>query len=178
MGVFKRVLFIGFLAISASDGFGDDRSALSSDSTLTEQIKEKADAAKAKSPHEKQAIMEKAIDDLRKSKIVEQALKKGNTMPMFALPDVTRGRVKSDELLKKGPLVVVFYRGGWCPYCNLQLNDLQKHLAKIQSLGAQLVAISPQTPDNSVATAEKAQLKFYVLSDVGNKMARQFGLVY
>lgn len=146
--------------------------------TLTEQLREKADLAKAKAPLEKRKIMEGAIEDLRKSNIIKTALKKGDSLPSFSLPDVTRGMTHSKELLKKGPLIVVFYRGGWCPYCNLQLHDLQKHLSKIQALGAQLVAISPQSPDSSLSTAKKAQLKFYVLSDRGSQVARKFGLVF
>ncbi len=81
-------------------------------------------------------------------------------------------------MLDKGPVVLNFYRGGWCPYCNLELNAYQKHLQEINELGASFVAISPQTPDKSLSTAEKNELKFQVLSDVGNKIADQFGLVF
>jgi len=86
--------------------------------------------------------------------------------------------VRLSELLQHGPVVVAFYRGGWCPYCNLELRALQKSLTEIQKLGAQLVAISPQTPDSSLSTQQKDELQFRVLSDKHSAVARQFGLVF
>jgi peroxiredoxin len=74
--------------------------------------------------------------------------------------------------------VIAFYRGGWCPYCNLELRALQQALASIQGTGATLVAISPETPDNSLTTQEKNELEFQVLSDRDNQVAREFGLVF
>jgi peroxiredoxin len=86
---------------------------------------------------------------------------------------LTLARLRSD-----GPVVLVFYRGAWCPYCNLQLRAFQAALADIHAAGASLVAISPQTPDNSLTLAEQAELALPVLSDVGNDVARSYGLVY
>ena len=77
-----------------------------------------------------------------------------------------------------GPVVLVFYRGGWCPYCNLQLRAFQAVLDGLHEHGATLVAISPQTPDKSLTLAEQAELAFPVLSDVGNAVARRYGLVF
>lgn len=74
--------------------------------------------------------------------------------------------------------MLTFYRGGWCPYCNLQLRAYQAALPQIAALGARLVAISPQLPDNSLGTVEKNALTFDVLSDAGNTVARSYGLVY
>ena len=82
------------------------------------------------------------------------------------------------SLLREGHVVVVFYRGGWCPYCNLHLRGFQRRLAQIRELGGQVVAISPQLPDNSLSTQEKNELAFPVLSDVGNKIGRKFGIVF
>ena len=79
---------------------------------------------------------------------------------------------------KHGPVVVTFYRGGWCPYCNIQLRAYQAVQPQMVALGARLVAISPQLPDRSLSTAETNELTFDVLSDVGNGVARSFGLVY
>jgi peroxiredoxin len=87
-------------------------------------------------------------------------------------------RVPLSDLLQHGPVVVAFYRGGWCPYCNLELRALQKSLPEIEKLGAQLVAISPQTPDSSLSTQQKDKLRFQVLSDKHSAVARQFGLVF
>jgi peroxiredoxin len=83
-----------------------------------------------------------------------------------------------NSLLRQGPVVLVFYRGGWCPYCNLHLRGFQRALPEFQQFAAQIVAISPQLPDNSLSTQEKDELTFAVLSDVGNKVARQFGIVF
>ena len=82
------------------------------------------------------------------------------------------------DLLRSGPVVLTFYRGGWCPYCNIQLRAYQGALPQITGLGGRLVAISPQLPDNSLDTASKNALTFDVLSDVGNKVSRSYGLVY
>ena len=71
-----------------------------------------------------------------------------------------------------------FYRGGWCPYCNIELRGLQSELASFREHGANLVAVSPQTPDNSLSTTEQNELEFPVLSDVGNTVAKKFGLVF
>jgi len=75
-------------------------------------------------------------------------------------------------------VIVTFYRGGWCPYCNLELKAYQAVLPRIIAAGASLVAISPEKPDDSVSTAEKNGLTFAVLSDVGQKVGKAFGLVY
>jgi peroxiredoxin len=82
------------------------------------------------------------------------------------------------EALHSGPVILVFYRGGWRPYCDLQLRAYQSELPTVIQLGARLIAVSPQLPDGSLSTAEKNRLEFDVLSDVGNGVARSFGLVY
>lgn len=115
---------------------------------------------------------------MRQSGIIESALKKGEQIPKFELPDAKGNKVAIADLLKKGPIVISFYRGGWCPYCNLNLHYLQKELPAIEKAGASLVAISPQTPDQSLTTAEKDELLFTVLSDRRNQVAKQFGLVF
>jgi peroxiredoxin len=102
----------------------------------------------------------------------------GDIAPDFTLPNQLGRDVSATELRSKGPLVISFYRGSWCPYCSLELHALQRYLPKIEQLGASLVAISPQLPDESMSTAEKYKLSFIVLSDVGNVIARQFGLVF
>ena len=110
--------------------------------------------------------------------LTAHALREGAPAPRFSLPDAAGRVVSLDALLAQGPVVVTFYRGAWCPYCNLQLKAYQNSLADMQALGAALVAISPQTPDGSLTITEKHDLQFDVLSDAGNVVARQFGLVY
>lgn len=129
-------------------------------------------------PQETQNVMQQATTDLGDSGILKQTLKVGDTIPDFTLPNATGQPVSIKELLTKGPVAIAFYRGGWCPYCNLELQALQNALASIEETGATLVAISPETPDNSLTTQEKNELAFPVLSDVENQVARQFGLVF
>ena len=124
------------------------------------------------------AVMNRATDNLANSGITEQTLKIGQKAPNFKLTNATGNTVELKELLKQGAVVISFYRGGWCPYCNLELRALQQFLPEIKALGANLVAISPETPDNSLSTTEKNELTFEVLSDVGNKTAREYGLVF
>ena len=118
------------------------------------------------------------VEQLIAAGAVEKALKEGAPAPDFTLPDALGNAVTLSHLLRQGPVVMSFYRGAWCPYCNLELRAYQRVLPQLQELGASLVAISPQTPDRSLSLVEKQQLTFTVLSDVGNQVARQFGLVF
>jgi peroxiredoxin len=106
------------------------------------------------------------------------ALRAGDFAPGFRLPDARGGEVALGDLLAGGPVVLVFYRGAWCPYCNLQLAAFQSALPEIRAAGASLVAVSPQTPDQSLTLAERHELAFPVLSDAGNAVARDYGLVF
>ena len=121
---------------------------------------------------------------LDKNKIVsaddaaKNALNVGAKMPSFSLKDSNGKTVNSDDLLKQGNLVVVFYRGSWCPFCNLYLRNLQKNLAQIKAAGGNLVAVSVENPDNSLSVSKKNELGFTVLSDPGLTVARKFGIVY
>lgn len=124
------------------------------------------------------AILEKATQDLVDSGLAAKAIKSGQQAPDFALPNILQVSTRLVDLLKKGPVVLTFYRGGWCPFCNLQLKSYQEKLPEMRALGAELVAISPQLPDGTVSTVEKDALTFEVLSDVGNKVAREYGLVF
>lgn len=105
-------------------------------------------------------------------------LQVGDKAPDFSLSNATDDTTKLSELLKKGKVVLTFYRGSWCPYCNLQLAHYQKSLKEIHDLDAELVAISPQTPDESLNVKEKNELDFEVLSDNGNIVARKYTAVF
>lgn len=107
-----------------------------------------------------------------------RAPKVGDQAPDFALPDHDGEPVDLTALLRRGPLVLIFYRGEWCPYCNLQLRTFQACLDELASRGTQLVAISPQTPDHSPSMAGKNSLAFPVLSDVGAHVIDRYGLRY
>lgn len=131
-----------------------------------------------KVPAEIRAAMARADADLLATGIVDRALKAGDRAPDFALPGVDGRSVALSALLRDGPVVLSFYRGGWCPYCNLELRALQQALPEFARLGAGLVAISPQTPDESLSTAEKNALEFPVLSDRGSRVADAFGIAF
>ena len=105
-------------------------------------------------------------------------LEQGDTAPDFILSNASQETIRLSNLLKKGKVLLVFYRGSWCPYCNLQLAHYQSALDQIEALGAQLVAISAQTPDESLSIKEKNQLKFEVLSDNGNMVARKYTTIF
>jgi peroxiredoxin len=129
-------------------------------------------------PAEMLSELAKSSADLIQTGIAQQSVKTGEQAPDFTLPDVFGNSVTLSGLLKQGPVVATFYRGEWCPFCNLQLRAYQRILPQIQALGAALVAISPQTPDHSLSTVEKKDLTFSVLSDVGNTVARAYRIVF
>ena len=110
--------------------------------------------------------------------IAEKALNTGDRLPAFSLPNANNETRSLSDFLSNGPLVVSFYRGAWCPYCNLEINALQKRLPDIKATGAQLVAISPQLPEKSVDQVSNSHLDFEVLSDIGNVLAKECGLVF
>lgn len=145
---------------------------------LETELRTLAENVKTKAPPDVLATMQAANDKLAASGLAAGALKRGEKIPDFELPDATGKIVRSADLRAKGHLLISFYRGHWCPYCNLELKALQERLNDITSKGATLVAISPQTPDHSLTTQQKAELKFPVLSDEGNRVARKFGLVF
>lgn len=114
-----------------------------------------------------------SVDDAAKA-----ALNVGAKAPAFALTDSTGKVVSSKDLLKRGYMVLVFYRGSWCPFCNAYLHKLQTRLTDIKAAGGNLVAISVENPDASMAIAMKNELVFTVLSDPNLDVARKFGIVY
>lgn len=144
--------------------------------TLQQQIEEFQ--SKRNGPASMKEVFAKGTQDLMQSGIANQSVKQGDKAPDFALPNVNGETVQLSQLLAKGPVVLIFYRGGWCPYCNLALRSYQAILSEIQLAGATLVAVSPQTPDNSLSASEKWELSFPVLSDNDNTVARAYGLVF
>jgi peroxiredoxin len=129
-------------------------------------------------PPEKLQIMDRATNELVRSGLRSTAVKEGDHVGDFILGDAHGEPVRLQQLLEAGPVVVAFYRGGWCPYCNIGLRGLQRALPEIKALGASMIAISPQLPDNSLSTEEKNSLTFPVLSDIGNVIARRFGIAF
>jgi len=122
------------------------------------------------------AKMQRATDELIETGQAQRAKKAGDTAPDFTLLDPDGKPVSSRDLLAKGPLVISFYRGVWCPYCNLELQALQQALPEIAARGASLVAISPQTAPNSRKSQRDNKLGFPILSDVKSEVADAFGI--
>jgi len=129
-------------------------------------------------PADIQAIHARVVDELRQSSIAQRALKPGDTAQEFELQDHNGKLVRSAELLERGPLVICFIRGRWCPFCVGQMEAMNAIYPQIEEAGASLVAISPQTVHQSYLMADQHKLRFPLLSDQANKVARQFGLVY
>ncbi len=146
--------------------------------TLAHQLADFKDAFKQRAAPERVATMEAATADLKASGIEQRALQVGAKAPRLTLPNALGAPVALESLWQRGPLVLVFYRGGWCPYCNLGLRAWQSELAALDHLGASLVAVSPQTPDQSLSTAEKNELAFPVLSDSQLQAAEAFGVAF
>lgn len=145
---------------------------------LQEQLDRKRQEILASMPAEvAQAILD-AIRQLGQSGIVSAALCEGDQAPDFSLPNIRGTSIRLSQAWSGGAVVLSFYRGGWCPYCNLELRALQHVLPEIKRLGATLIAVSPQTSDHSLDTAQNNILEYDVLSDVGNHVARRFGLVH
>ena len=122
------------------------------------------------------AIMHRATAELIASGQAERTKKTGETAPRFTLSDQDGHPISSAALLAKVPLVLTFYRGVWCPYCNMELSAIQGALPEIAARGASVVAISPQTPPNSRKSARQNALTFPILSDIGGEVANAFGL--
>ena len=118
------------------------------------------------------------IDDVLRQGVLDRATNVGDTAPAFVLPNASGKSVALGSLLADGPVIVVWYRGGWCPYCNLTLRAYQERLDEITGLGATLVAISPELPDNALSTKEKGALEYEVLTDLDNRVAREYGVVF
>ena len=129
-------------------------------------------------PPDKLALMDRSTADLVQSGALAKALTVGDTAPDFSLPDALGRTIVLSKLLAERAVVLTFYRGQWCPYCQLTLRDLQNHLDEFDRHNGRLVAVSPQLPDNSIDTAEKLGLKFDVLSDEGAVVARSYGIAF
>lgn len=161
---------------------------------LQEKLSELKEQVKKKIPSQTK-ILQRSIEELKENKFSEKGLQIGDEAPDFTLknynpflegkkvqdfqlPNIEGKMVSLSSLLKKGALVVNFYRGGWCPYCNLELRALVRALPKMKKLGANLVAISPEAPKNMYETVQKEKIDFEVLSDVDNQVGKMFQIVF
>ncbi|MBU2995886.1 AhpC/TSA family protein [Cellulophaga baltica] len=123
-------------------------------------------------------VYKEGFEALNETDIIDKAKKVGDIAPDFTLENAVGTKVTLKDFLKKGPVVLVWYRGGWCPYCNINLHHLQDELPNIKAQGAKLIAVSPELPDKSISTKEKNNLEFEVLSDIDNEVAKEYGVVF
>lgn len=146
--------------------------------SLTNQLAELQAQSLAKTPDNIKLIMANATETVRESHLVANAPKVGEKLKNFNLPNQLGKKRTLRELCEDGPVIVTFYRGGWCPYCNLALRAYQDVLQDIKTLGATFVAITPELPDASMSTSEKNELEFEILTDDTSQYARELGLVF
>lgn len=146
--------------------------------TLKENINSVMQEFSTHVSEEQMMVLKDCINELVNSRIINKALKVYNQSVDFTLPDTNGHLVTLSERLKNGPVILKFYRGHWCPICNVELLALQEILPEIQRFGATLLSISPQTIDNSKLMKDKNNLDFEILSDSNNDVARKYGLVY
>ncbi len=146
--------------------------------TLREELAERKRLMELYVPADTRAVNERATEALRNSGVTERALKVGEQAPAFALLDHNGKPVSSAALLAKGPLVIAFMRGRWCPFCCGEAEALNRMLPAFESAGASLIAISPQSVNQAYFMHDQHKLRFSLLVDEGNKVARQFGIVY
>ena len=147
--------------------------------TIAEQVREVKAAAATQLPAEVVAVFASDQAALAAQGVPVGAVAVGDELAPFALPDAS-GQIRTlEELTADGPAVIVFYRGGWCPYCNVTLRTYERELLpRLDAYAARLVAISPETPDASLSTQEKAQLSYTVLSDTGAQVASRLGITF
>ncbi|MBP1841732.1 peroxiredoxin-like family protein [Formosa algae] len=144
---------------------------------LREQTEAKIAEGRLKNPDFMKGV-DAAIEEAKSFEQGDNAIKVGEKAPRFKLPNARGKSVSLDNLLENGPVVITFYRGDWCPYCSLQIRALQEILGEIHELGANLVAISPQVPDQSLTADEISAMDFGVLSDQDAKVAFQYGVAW
>ena len=145
---------------------------------LAAELQERRAGFAERAPDAIKTLYEDGIEAVVQAGVVDNAKAMGDQAPGFTLTNQTGEEVSLASLLESGPVVLMWYRGGWCPYCNLALRAYQERLDDFSALGATLVALSPELPDRTLSTAEKEGLGFQVLSDVGNGVAREYGVVF
>jgi len=146
--------------------------------TLKSVLDERKANFNTKASDEKKRIYAEGIDAVENSGVTRSAKQVGDTAPDFTLTDALGNQVTLSDRLKNGPVILTWYRGGWCPYCNITLSRLQQELPSFKAAGAELIALTPELPDSSISTSEKNDLEFQVLSDVGSQVARDYGVLF
>lgn len=129
-------------------------------------------------PLPRQRTIDRSVRALAASGLVEKAIHEGQAAPRFELPDAQGRLVRLDDALADGPVVLLFFRGVWCPFCNLTLRAYQERLPEIGRYGARLIGVSPQSAGKLQRTAERNRLQYPLLSDRGCEVAASYGLAF
>ena len=146
--------------------------------SLNALLQQTLEASNARFPDEALNVIASAMDEMRQLGIENAARGVGDYMPAARLKNASGEDVALSDFNENGPLIITFYRGGWCPYCNLELRAYQGVLDQIKERGGQLVAITPEKPDQSLTTIEKNALAFPVLTDTANAFAKSMGIAF
>lgn len=160
---------------STADKRDDERQVRSE---LQKKLTKKKQAYEKNASENIKKLNSKNIQAIRDSGVIKNAKSVGDEAPQFQLKNSKGEQVSLKDQLKKGDVVLLWYRGGWCPYCNLTLNHYQKMLPEIQKAGAQLIAIAPEIQDSIRRTQKGNDLDFMMVTDPGNKVAEKYGVVY
>lgn len=151
---------------------------MSQTQTLREKIEARELEGKKKLSKEIKTTFGKGITAVKEAKIVEGAKQVGEKAPDFTLENASGKKVQLSSVLKTGPVILTWYRGGWCPYCNITLAALQEELPAIKKAGATLLALTPELPDKALTTKEKNKLEFEVLTDLNHEVAEKYKLLF
>lgn len=145
---------------------------------LSEKLNERKSNFEKKADDEVKRIYAEGIQAIIDAGVLDNALNVGDKAPNFTLKNAAGADISLYDRLDEGPVVLVWYRGGWCPYCNITLQRLQSELPNFEKHNASLIALTPEVPDSSLSTTEKNDLQFDVLSDVGHKVSEEYGVVF
>lgn len=146
--------------------------------TLSQLLKEKADASKTRLPAEARRKYAQGIEEVKATGIEQSARQVGDAAIDAQLSGWDGNSVRLSELWSQGPIVLMWYRGGWCPYCNIQLRAMQQSMDKIENAGARLVVLTPELPEKAKETSAANDLDIVALHDKDNRVARKYGLVF
>tara|TARA_R110001583_G_scaffold13561_4_gene57958 strand:+ start:5881 stop:6531 length:651 start_codon:yes stop_codon:yes gene_type:complete len=146
--------------------------------SLKEQLEKTHSGFTSSVPQDVQNVISDGIKALTESDLIKKVIQKGQKAPDFTLINSVGKKINLYDELKKGRVILTWYRGGWCPYCNLQLQYMQQSLPIFKELGSNFIALTPEKPDSSLSTKEKNELEFEVLSDIDSTVAKSYGLTY
>lgn len=152
--------------------------ASSSQKSLNDSLAARKNHFNSTAPEHKKLVYEDGIKAVEESGVLESAINVGDIAPDFKLSNAEGKTVSLYEELKKGPVVLMWYRGGWCPYCNITMHYMQEYVGEFRERGAELVALTPEKPDDALSMTEKHDLQFEVLSDLHNVVAHKYGVVF